>query len=66
MLDANVIVGWLDDNDALAPRAIALLERLRAARFRPVLLDICLSEAVSVICRRARERKLEIHLILRW
>jgi predicted nucleic acid-binding protein len=59
VLDANVIVGWLDDGDALASRAIALLQRLRAEGSKPVLLDVCVGEAVSVICRRARERKSE-------
>lgn len=59
VLDANIIVGWLDDGDVLAQRAIALLQRLRVEGSRPVLLDICVGEAVSVICRRARERKSE-------
>lgn len=57
VLDANVIVGWLDAGDVLAPRATALLQQLRANGTHPILLDICIGEAVSVICRRARERK---------
>lgn len=57
VLDANVIVGWLDDGDVLAPRSIATLQRLRTEGQRPVLLDVCVNEAVSVVCRRSRERK---------
>jgi predicted nucleic acid-binding protein len=57
VLDANVLVGLLDGNDVLAPRAAELLTRLKAGGFRPVLLDICVGEAVSVICRRSQQRK---------
>jgi predicted nucleic acid-binding protein len=58
VLDANVLVGLLDDHDALASRCAAILTRLRADGSRPVLLDICVGEAISVICRRSRERKM--------
>lgn len=57
VLDANVIVGLLDDHDVLALRSTEILTRLRANGSRPVLLDICVGEAISVICRRSRERK---------
>jgi predicted nucleic acid-binding protein len=57
VLDANVLVGLLDDHDVLAPRAAEVVARLRAEGSRPVLLDICVGEAISVICRRSRERK---------
>ena len=57
VLDANVLVGLLDDHDVLASRSIAMLAQLRTAGARPVLLDICVGEAISVICRRSRERK---------
>ena len=59
VLDANVIVGLLDDHDVLASRATDVLNRLRTDGFRSVLLDICVGEAISVICRRSRERKSE-------
>lgn len=58
VLDANVLVGWLDDHDVLASRSAELFNRLRAAGSSPVLLDVCVGEAVSVICRRSRERRL--------
>lgn len=57
VLDANVIVGWLDEHDVLAPRSADLFRRLRAEGSLPVLLDICVGEAVSVICRRSSERR---------
>jgi predicted nucleic acid-binding protein len=56
-LDASVLVAWLDAGDALHGRAKDLLDRLRAAGDAPVFLDVCIAEAVSVTCRRARERK---------
>lgn len=57
VLDANVIVGFLDANDSLHARSSELLRRLEERGDAPVLLDICVSEAVSVLCRRARERR---------
>ena len=57
VLDANVLVGWLDAGDVLAPGVAALASRLRADGHRLVFLDICVGEAISVVCRRARERK---------
>src|SRR5687767_13149023 len=57
-LDANVIVAWIDAADALHSRAIALMERLaKAGGSPPVIPDVAFSEAVSVLCRRFRERK---------
>lgn len=56
-LDANVLVAWMDAADALHTKAKDLLDRLRAAGDAPVFLDVCVAEAVSVTCRRARERK---------
>ena len=56
VLDANVIVGMPDDQDVHHARAIAMLERIREAGARPLLLDMLVAEAVSVLCRRARQR----------
>jgi predicted nucleic acid-binding protein len=56
-LDANVLVAWLDAADVLAPRAAALLDRLRGEGAEVVLLDMAIGEAVSVLCRRALQRK---------
>ena len=73
VLDANVIVGWLDAGDSLATRTIILLESLEQQGVRPLMLDICVTEALSVLCRRSRERKKEppdlnqaLRLIREW
>lgn len=57
VVDANVIVAWLDNADALAPRARELMERLRTDGAEIVLVDIAVAEAVSVVCRRAAQRR---------
>jgi predicted nucleic acid-binding protein len=57
VLDANVIVAQFDRADALAARARELTERLRGTDATPVFLDFIVAEALSVISRRARERK---------
>jgi predicted nucleic acid-binding protein len=57
VLDANVVVAYLDANDSLHHRAGQLLGSLEAEGLSPVLLDICVGEAISVLCRRARERR---------
>ena len=73
VLDANVIVGWLDASDSLAARAVTLLESLEQQGVRPLMLDIYVTEALSVLCRRSRERKKEppdlnqaLRLIREW
>lgn len=68
VLDANVIVAHLDGADALASRAADLTRRLREDGASPVLLDVLVGEAVSVLCRRARERSsrtIELSLVVR-
>lgn len=57
VLDANVIVAWFDDADVLAPRARALMQRLRDEGAKLVLVDIAVAEALSVLCRRAKQRR---------
>jgi predicted nucleic acid-binding protein len=57
VLDANVIIAQLDGADTLTARAQELTARLSGEGAEPVLLDFLVSEALSVICRRARERK---------
>lgn len=56
-IDANVLVAWLDAADSLHTNAKELFARLEAAGDVPVFLDVCLGEAISVACRRARQRK---------
>jgi predicted nucleic acid-binding protein len=57
VLDANVIVAQLDRVDVFSDRAQALGRRLQDDGAEIVLLDVLVGEAVSVICRRARERR---------
>lgn len=56
VLDANVIVAWLDDADVLAARARELMDRLKAEGAELVLIDVTVAEALSVLCRRAKQR----------
>jgi predicted nucleic acid-binding protein len=56
VLDANVLVGFLDKGDSLHGRALDLLDRLEKDGHDFVLLDICVEEAISVLCRRTEER----------
>lgn len=57
VLDANVVVGLFDRSDALHVAATQLIGRITANGDTAVLLDFCVAEALSVLCRRARERK---------
>lgn len=57
VLDANVLVALLYAEDAQHDRARALADRLEREGHALVLLDVLVGEAVSVLCRRARERK---------
>lgn len=57
VLDASVLVGHLDRYDSLHARAEELGERIRANGDVPQAIDLLVQEAVSVLCRRARERK---------
>lgn len=57
VLDANVLVGYLDANDSQHSRATELIAKLEADGHESVLLDVLVAEAISVLCRRARERK---------
>lgn len=57
VLDANVLVGLFDQNDVLHTAAVELAGRVAATGDAVVLLDFCVGEALSVLCRRARERK---------
>jgi predicted nucleic acid-binding protein len=57
VLDANVLVGYFDQNDALHQQALIVFERLEATGNTPLMLDFLVAEAVSVVCRRALQRK---------
>ena len=56
-LDANVIIGWLDEGDSLNARSVELIDRIHEAGDSSTLLDFTVAEAVSVVCRRTVERK---------
>ncbi len=56
-LDANVIVAILYESDSQHRRARELVDRLEGAGDSLVLLDFIVFEALSVLCRRASERK---------
>lgn len=57
ILDANVVIGHLDDQDSLHDRAEALAERIRANGDTLQVIDLTLQEAISVLCRRTTQRK---------
>ena len=57
VLDANVLVAWIDSADSLHTRAHDLMAQLEQDGADPVLLDVLVAEAVSVLCRRLRERR---------
>lgn len=57
VLDANVIVALLYADDSQHQRAVDLTERLEAEGHSLVLVDFLLFEALSVLCRRAAQRK---------
>jgi len=57
VLDANVIVALLYADDSQHQRAVQLAERLEAEGHSLVLIDLLVFEALSVLCRRAAQRK---------
>ncbi|MBN1612083.1 MAG: hypothetical protein JW940_35960 [Polyangiaceae bacterium] len=54
VIDADVLVGKLDRNDSLHAEAQMRLER---QGHTPLVLDLLLQEAISVLCRRAIQRR---------
>ena len=59
VLDANVIVGLLDAQDVWNERARRLVRELHVQGHSILVLDLIAAEALSVICRRAIERKVK-------
>ena len=57
VLDANVIVALLYADDSLHQRAVDLTRRLETESHNIVLVDFLVFEALSVLCRRAAQRK---------
>ncbi len=60
VLDANVVIGWLDEYDSLGGRASKVVQDILAAGDILLLLDFVVAESISVICGRASERKRNI------
>jgi predicted nucleic acid-binding protein len=57
VLDANIIVALLYEEDVHHQRANDLIDRLERQGHAIALIDFLVGEAISVLCRRARERK---------
>jgi predicted nucleic acid-binding protein len=57
VLDANVIVALLYADDSQHQRAVDLTTRLEGEGHSIVLVDFLVFEALSVLCRRAAQRK---------
>jgi len=57
VIDTSVLVGLIDSKDAWHDDAWALRNALKAAQARLVYFDCVVNEAVSVLARRAKERK---------
>jgi predicted nucleic acid-binding protein len=57
VLDANIIVAALYDGDVHHARANELRAELRRDGHEIVVFDFLVQEAISVLCRRAKERK---------
>lgn len=57
VLDANVLVAYLYDGDSQHERARRLIERIEEEH-DCVLVDFLVYETLSVLCRRANERKI--------
>ena len=57
VLDTSVLVGLIDARDVWHHGAVALRDALKSARADVVYFDCVVNETVSVLARRARERK---------
>lgn len=57
VLDASVLVALLYDRDVHHSKAVSLIDRLETEGHDIVMLDVLVFEAISVLCRRARERR---------
>ncbi|RKY63133.1 MAG: hypothetical protein DRQ02_13010 [Candidatus Latescibacterota bacterium] len=57
VIDANVLVGLLDQRDKWHDTAVAIRDALTKADAELVYFDCVLNEVISVLTRRIRERK---------
>ncbi len=65
LVDASFLVVQLDERDVHHRAARALHEEFRAREAAYIYLDFVVNETVTVLARRARERKLESKPIIR-
>jgi predicted nucleic acid-binding protein len=61
-LDASFIVALLDEKDLWHPAALQLLSPLETPGFKQFAFDCVLSEVVSTLARRVRERRRDADL----
>ena len=57
VIDTSVLVGLIDNQDTWHDAAWALQNSLKAVQARLIYFDCVVNEAVSVLARRAKERK---------
>ena len=57
VLDTSVIVGLIDSRDVWHCAAIAFRDALKVVRAETVYFDCIVNETISVLARRAKERK---------
>lgn len=57
VLDTSVLVGLIDSRDIWHNAAVALRDALKVVQVKTVYFDCVINEAISVLARRAKERK---------
>ena len=57
VIDTSVLVGLIDREDTWHDAAGTLRNALKASQVRLVYFDCVVNEAISVLARRAKERK---------
>lgn len=65
-IDTSVVVGLLDSHDHWHSTATNLQTALIASGFSPVYFDCVVTEAVSTLARRLREKRREAELPALW
>lgn len=57
IIDTNVLVALIDDEDKWHATALSIRDALQVSAIRVVFMDCVINETISVIARRAEERK---------
>ena len=63
VLDTSVLVGLIDGRDVWHNSAVALRDALKSARVEVVYFDCVVNETISVLARRAKERKVSSEFV---